>query len=82
MASAAAFTLGALPPVLLTALLPVRRTIYVLVPSTLVALLALGGSAARMGGAPWVRGALRVAFWGALAMGITALVGKLFGTAI
>jgi VIT1/CCC1 family predicted Fe2+/Mn2+ transporter len=42
-------------------------------------LLVLGGVAARLGGAPLTRGALRVAFWGAAAMGCTAAVGRLFG---
>ena len=42
----------------------------------------LGGTAAYAGGASVVRGALRVAFWGALAMGLTAAVGTIFGTAV
>jgi VIT1/CCC1 family predicted Fe2+/Mn2+ transporter len=43
-------------------------------------LLVLGSVAARVGGAPAAKGALRVGFWGAVAMGVTALVGRLFGT--
>jgi VIT1/CCC1 family predicted Fe2+/Mn2+ transporter len=48
--------------------------------SSLVLLSVLGGAAARLGGAPLVAGAARVAFWGAVAMGCTALIGRLFGT--
>jgi len=48
--------------------------------ATLVLPAALGASASHLGGAPRWTGALRVTFWGAVAMGITALVGRLFGT--
>jgi VIT1/CCC1 family predicted Fe2+/Mn2+ transporter len=48
--------------------------------SSLLLLLILGGLAAQLGGAPLLKGAARVAFWGAVAMGCTALVGRLFGT--
>jgi VIT1/CCC1 family predicted Fe2+/Mn2+ transporter len=47
---------------------------------TIVLLIGLGLLAAQLGGAPLVRSAIRVTFWGAVAMGATALVGKLFGT--
>lgn len=47
---------------------------------SLVLLAVLGGAAAHMGGAPIARGAIRVMVWGALAMAITAGIGKLFGT--
>ena len=50
--------------------------------SALVALMGLGGAAAWAGGAPRLRGALRMLFWGSLAMGLTALVGKLSGAMI
>jgi VIT1/CCC1 family predicted Fe2+/Mn2+ transporter len=53
----------------------------VVVAATLVLLLGLGGLAARLGGAPLARGALRVAFWGAVAMTCTAMVGRVFGRA-
>jgi VIT1/CCC1 family predicted Fe2+/Mn2+ transporter len=49
---------------------------------TLTLLLVLGSVAARLGGASIMRGALRVAFWGAVAMGCTALVGRLVGTVL
>jgi VIT1/CCC1 family predicted Fe2+/Mn2+ transporter len=50
--------------------------------TSLVFLTALGGISARAGGAPVRQAALRVAFWGALAMALTAGVGKLFGTVV
>lgn len=79
LASAAAFAAGAASPVLLVVLLPLRVVVPSLVALTLGLLLMLGGLAARLGGARVVRGALRVGFWGAAAMGITTLVGRLFG---
>jgi VIT1/CCC1 family predicted Fe2+/Mn2+ transporter len=60
--------------------LPVAVLIPAVVASSLVLLSVLGGTAARLGGAPLVTGAARVAFWGAVAMGCTALVGRFFGT--
>jgi VIT1/CCC1 family predicted Fe2+/Mn2+ transporter len=80
LASAAAFAAGAALPLLLVLFLPVAVFTPAIVGSSLVLLLALGAVAARLGGAPVVRGAARVAFWGAVAMGCTALVGRLFGT--
>jgi VIT1/CCC1 family predicted Fe2+/Mn2+ transporter len=80
LASAAAFAAGAALPLLLVLFLPVAAFTPAIVGSSLVLLLALGAVAARLGGAPVVRGAARVAFWGAVAMGCTALVGRLFGT--
>jgi VIT1/CCC1 family predicted Fe2+/Mn2+ transporter len=50
--------------------------------TSLVFLTALGALSARTGGAAVLRASARVAFWGALAMGITAVVGRLFGTAV
>jgi len=49
---------------------------------SLICLAALGAIAGRAGGASAVTGAVRVAFWGALAMAMTAAVGRLFGTAV
>jgi VIT1/CCC1 family predicted Fe2+/Mn2+ transporter len=80
VASAASFAVGAAPPALLAALLPAWVLTWGVVGVTLGLLLVLGGVAARLGGAPLTRGALRVAFWGAVAMGCTAAVGRLFGT--
>lgn len=81
VASAFAFAVGASPPALLAALLPADILSAGVVAVTLCLLLALGGVAARLGGAPLTRGALRIAFWGAVAMGCTAAVGRLFGAA-
>src|SRR6202051_3661146 len=80
LASAGGFAVGAGMPLLGTALNPAANLIP-LVPSTSLAFLALlGGLAARTGGAGVTVGAMRVTFWGALAMAVTAGVGALFGT--
>jgi VIT1/CCC1 family predicted Fe2+/Mn2+ transporter len=82
LASAGAFAVGAAPPALLAAFLPVGSLTVGIVVVTLVLLLVLGGIAARLGGASLTRGAVRVAFWGAVAMGCTAAVGRLFGAVV
>lgn len=82
LASAASFAVGAAPPTLLAALLPVGSLTLGIVGVALGLLLVLGGVAARIGGASLTRGALRVAFWGAVAMGCTAAVGRLVGTVL
>ena len=79
LSSAAAFAAGALPPLALVVLLPLAQVPWAVIGLSLALLLVLGAVAARLGGAPLARGAARVAFWGALAMGVTALVGRLFG---
>ncbi len=79
LASAAAFASGALPPVLSAILVPRQFLIPAIAGSSLVLLVLLGASAARLGGASMMKGAARVTFWGAIAMGATALVGRLFG---
>ena len=81
-ASAAAFAVGAAPPALLAALLPIAVLTPGVVGVTLLLLLVLGNVAAHLGGAPRLRGALRVALWGAVAMGCTAAVGRLFGAVV
>lgn len=78
LASALAFALGALLPVLAAVLAPTARAGIVIVVTTLAALLLLGATAAWAGGAAPLRGALRVTFWGAIAMALTAGVGRLF----
>jgi VIT1/CCC1 family predicted Fe2+/Mn2+ transporter len=82
MASAGSFAVGAAPPVLLAALLAPGVLTPGVVTVTLGALVVLGSFAARLGGASMTRGALRVAFWGAVAMAATALIGHLFGTVV
>ena len=79
LASAASFAVGATPPVILAALLPEHFLAPGIVGVSVALLLVLGGVAAKVGGAPVGKGAMRVAFWGAVAMGCTALVGRLFG---
>ncbi len=69
----------AAPPVLLAALLPPSSLTLALVAMTLVLLAGLGALAARLGSAPVLAGTVRVAFWGAVAMGVTLWVGRLFG---
>lgn len=81
LASAAAFTVGAMPPVALAWLLPLGSLGIVVAACSLVLLAGLGALAAHLGGASRLRGAVRVAFWGAVAMGVTALIGRLFGIA-
>jgi vacuolar iron transporter family protein len=61
-------------------LLPVGMLGTAVAGSSLILLTMLGGTAARLGGAPMLKGAVRVAFWGAVAMVSTALVGRFFGT--
>jgi VIT1/CCC1 family predicted Fe2+/Mn2+ transporter len=80
LASAAAFAVGAALPVLLVVLLPIAILSPAVAGSSLLLLTVLGAAAARLGGAPLVKGAARVAFWGAVAMASTALVGRFFGT--
>ena len=82
LASAAAFTVGALLPIASTVLAPAGKVAMVTTAGTLVGLLLSGGLAARVGGAPVLRGAWRVGFWGAMAMGAAALVGRLFHVSI
>ncbi len=82
LASAASFAAGAAPPTVLAAILPIGALTPAVVAVTVALLLVLGGVAARLGGAPVARGAVRVAFWGAVAMGCTAVVGRLFGAVV
>jgi len=79
LASAASFASGALLPLLMTMLLPTNWRVWGLTGSSLLFLALLGYVAARTGGAPALRPVLRVTFWGALAMALTAAVGSLFG---
>lgn len=82
LASAGAFAVGAAPPVVLAAWVPLSLLNPLVGGSTLVLLAVLGAVAARLGRAGMVRGAIRVSFWGALAMVCTSLVGKWFGAVI
>jgi VIT1/CCC1 family predicted Fe2+/Mn2+ transporter len=76
--SGASFAVGAAMPLLAVAMVPEPSLIPVVSGTSLVFLGILGGLAARVGGASVAVGAMRVTFWGALAMGLTAGVGALF----
>ena len=80
LASAGSFGAGAAMPILVTAITPEASLIPLVSGTSLVFLALLGGLAARVGGAGVTIGAIRVTFWGALAMAVTAGVGWLFGT--
>lgn len=82
LASAAAFAVGSVLPILAVLLAPAARVEPVTIGTTLVALSVSGGLAAWVGGARIVRGAARVVFWGALAMAAAALVGRLFHVSV
>jgi len=82
LASASAFSLGAAMPVLVALLAPASLLAALLTTSSLASLAILGWLAARAGGAPTVRAALRVTFWGALAMALTYAAGALFGAMV
>jgi len=81
LASAGSFAVGAAMPLLVTTIVPEASLIYLVSGTSLVSLALLGGLAAHIGGASVSAGAIRVTFWGALAMGVTAGVGTLFRTA-
>ncbi|HEX6314466.1 MAG TPA: VIT family protein [Gemmatimonadaceae bacterium] len=82
LASAVAFALGAALPVVLAAVVPTEWLSRSVIASALVLLTVLGAVAAWVGGASMVRGAVRVALWGALAMAASAVVGRIFGTQV
>jgi VIT1/CCC1 family predicted Fe2+/Mn2+ transporter len=79
LASAGSFAVGAAMPLLVTAMAPEANLIPFVSGTSLGFLALLGAVAARAGGAGMTVGAMRVTFWGALAMGLTAGVGALFG---
>lgn len=81
LASAGTFAVGALMPLLMVLLLPLSALMWGVAGSSLLFLALLGFSAARTGGAPVMASVIRVTFWGALAMALTAGVGALFGVA-
>ncbi len=78
MASAATFATGAALPLLMAVLVPVSWLLWVAPVGSLLCLAVLGSVAARAGGAPLRPAAIRVTFWGALAMAATAAIGSLF----
>jgi VIT1/CCC1 family predicted Fe2+/Mn2+ transporter len=78
VSSALAFSAGAIPPVIFAAALSAEALMNWLVPGTLVLLAVLGFTSSRLGGAPPMRGTLRVVFWGVIAMALASAVGRLF----
>jgi len=82
MASAATFAVGAALPLLLVLIVPLGNLVVVEFVMSLLFLALLGAVAAKAGGSSVIKASLRVAFWGAFAMGLTALIGRLFGTQV
>jgi len=82
LASAATFSVGAALPLVTTALAPAGTIIPVVSVASLVCLAGLGAVAASAGGAGRLRASFRVTFWSALALGLTALVGRFFGATV
>jgi VIT1/CCC1 family predicted Fe2+/Mn2+ transporter len=82
LASAAAFSVGAVMPLVMVLISSPYNLIAIVSISSLVFLISLGVFAARVGGANAWKGAWRVGFWGALAMAITAGIGSIFGTVV
>jgi VIT1/CCC1 family predicted Fe2+/Mn2+ transporter len=82
LASAASFAVGAAMPLVSILVTSTSNVIPVVVATSILVLAVLGGSGAYMGGAPVMKAALRVTFWGMLAMALTAAVGTLFGAAV
>jgi VIT1/CCC1 family predicted Fe2+/Mn2+ transporter len=82
LASAAAFSIGAAMPLLVALVAPASLLAVLLTTTSLAGLAVLGWLAARAGGARTMRAALRVTFWGALAMALTYAAGALFGAMV
>ena len=82
LASAGSFAVGAALPLLLVVLVPASALVWTVSGSSLVFLALLGSLAARAGGSPVWASVVRVTFWGALAMALTAGVGALFGATL
>jgi VIT1/CCC1 family predicted Fe2+/Mn2+ transporter len=82
LTSAASFSVGAAMPLLMVVLAPAWALVPVVSAASLAFLALLGGIGAKAGGANILRATARVTFWGALAMALTAGIGKIFGTVI
>jgi VIT1/CCC1 family predicted Fe2+/Mn2+ transporter len=80
LASAAAFSVGGAPPLLIAVIAPAGFETVIISVASMVLLVLLGGIGARVGGANVTKAAVRVAFWGTLAMALTAGIGTVFGT--
>ncbi len=82
LASAGTFAVGAALPLAVSLVVPAGAVIAAVTASSLACLAALGAVAASAGGSGRLRGAARVTFWSALALALTALVGRVFGTTV
>jgi VIT1/CCC1 family predicted Fe2+/Mn2+ transporter len=82
LSSAGSFAVGAAMPLIATAMAPASGLIPIVSGTSLLFLALLGGLAARAGGAGVAIGAIRVTFWGAMAMALTAGIGALVGTVV
>lgn len=82
LASGGAFTFGGILPFIVTLLFPLKQMEYFLYGSAIIFLIILGIIAAKTGGSSIGKAIIRITFWGTVAMGLTALVGYLFGVAI
>ncbi len=82
LASAGSFTAGAAMPLIVVLIMPEASLVVAVSVVSLIFLALLGILAANAGGSSMVKSAVRVTFWGALAMGLTALVGAIFGTVV
>ncbi|GAA5020687.1 membrane protein [Marivirga lumbricoides] len=82
LASGAAFSAGGLLPLLVTLFLPLPYMEYLLYAFAILFLALLGALAAKTGGSGILKAVLRITFWGTVAMGLTALVGHLFGISL
>lgn len=79
LVSALTFAVGAIIPLIVAWLAPAAQITMIVAASAIVALMILGALGASAGGASMIKGAVRVTFWGALAMAVTAGVGMIFG---
>jgi VIT1/CCC1 family predicted Fe2+/Mn2+ transporter len=82
LASGAAFTAGGFLPLMVALLAPVPLMEYVLYVVTIMALVVLGAVSARTGGSSSKKAIIRIVIWGTIAMGLSALVGYLFGVRV
>jgi len=79
LASGAAFVFGGSLPLLVGFLAPLNQMVYVQYIAAMLFLIALGFTAAKIGGSNPTKAIIRITFWGTIAMGLTAFIGSLFG---
>jgi VIT1/CCC1 family predicted Fe2+/Mn2+ transporter len=82
LASAGSFAIGAALPLALVFIVPLSALVWAVSGCSLLFLALLGAMAAKAGGAPIWNSVVRVTFWGALAMALTAGVGAMFGATV